>query len=405
MDVNDANQNMDEGEEENLTITEPEFDVIDLSEFGIQVATDINDRGDIAGGRFFWEQSSQNLFELDFTARALNNSGQVVGGNKYWDLTRGSITIEGISGEGVVFSSVQAYDINDYGDVVGEVDSCYRDSSWDDVPEDYCDYDFWSMQWNNDHGNIKEMEWFSTAISNNNKKDIASIAYTFPPHDINISLGDFGPYEQYGYGEPNSINESGVVVGWINKQVNSQLKSNINTNYGDHFQKDLSLGNKLLRLTNTTGSYSVEHVVEMLKNETLSSDGILGASNFKLRNVEDQNSRMGWNLSEQKNIVEAALSTDFYSEAFIWDIQSGIKSLGNLGGSWSVAFDVNDHGQVVGYSDIGNGEYRAFYWDQENGMIELPSGESNSIARAINNHGQIVGYNDGPVMWEVIMDD
>jgi probable HAF family extracellular repeat protein len=56
---------------------------------------------------------------------------------------------------------------------------------------------------------------------------------------------------------------------------------------------------------------------------------------------------------------------------------------------------------VVGYSSIGNGEHRAFYWDKENGMIELPTNGGNSIARAINNNGQIVGSNNGPVMWEV----
>jgi probable HAF family extracellular repeat protein len=68
---------------------------------------------------------------------------------------------------------------------------------------------------------------------------------------------------------------------------------------------------------------------------------------------------------------------------------------------------VNDLGQVIGYSSIGNSESRAFFWDEENGMIELPTLGGNSLARAINNESEIVGYsydesgNFFPVKWKV----
>ncbi|MFU8813631.1 MAG: DUF3466 family protein, partial [Balneolaceae bacterium] len=71
------------------------------------------------------------------------------------------------------------------------------------------------------------------------------------------------------------------------------------------------------------------------------------------------------------------------------------------------AWDINDQGQVVGYSDIGDNQHRAFYWDDEAGMVELPTYGGNSYARAINNKGQIVGYsyddagNFFPVQWTV----
>ncbi len=397
--VNNQGENLNE--EINYTLTEPVVEVVDLSDFGLKNATDINDRGDIVGGFHYWEQSSQSLMELDFLARALNNKGQVVGGNKFWDSTSGSTTIKGLDYMGVVSSSVLVFDINDDGDVVGEVDTCTAYDHWGDIPDDYCEYDFFSMQWNTETRTTKEMEWFSTAISNNNKNDIASIAYMLPPHDIHVSIGNFGTYEEFGHGEPNSINDSGVVVGWITKKDDSQSNLIVNSENGEKLQSDLSLGSKLLRLTKSTGSYSVDHVVEMLRNGTFAREGNLDISNFKLGNVNQEGMRGNWSISEQDSILEAAKSASFSSKAFIWDVQGGLQSLGTLGGEWSTAFDINNKGQVVGYSDIGNGEYRAFYWDQKNGMIELPSDGKNSIARAINNHGQIVGYNDGPVMWEI----
>lgn len=397
--VNNQRENLNE--ESNLTLTEPVVDVVDLSKFGLKEATDINDRGDIVGGYHYWEQSSQSLFELNFLTRALNNKGQVVGGNKFWDAATGSTTIEGLDYMGVVSSSVLVFDINDDGNVVGEVDTCTAYEHWGDISDDYCEYDFFSMQWNAEVRTTREMEWFSTAVANNNKNDIASIAYLMPPHDIYVSTGSFGPFEDFGFGEPNAINDSGTVVGWITEKDNSQSSLIVNSENGEKLKSDLSLGSKLLRLTKSTGSYSIDHVVEMLKNGTLAKAGEAGISNIKLSEFESGNLRGNWSIAKQDSIFEAAMSASFSSKAFIWDAQTGIQSLGTLGGEWSTAFDINNKGQVVGYSDIGNGEYRAFYWDQINGMIELPSDGNNSIARAINNHGQIVGYKDGPVMWEI----
>jgi len=66
--------------------------------------------------------------------------------------------------------------------------------------------------------------------------------------------------------------------------------------------------------------------------------------------------------------------------------------LGTLGGVSSVAYGINNKGQIVGYSDLSNGATRAFLY--ENGkMKNLGSLANNtSVARAINNGGQVVGY-------------
>ena len=45
-----------------------------------------------------------------------------------------------------------------------------------------------------------------------------------------------------------------------------------------------------------------------------------------------------------------------------------LTDLGTLGGHLSVAKDINDSAQIVGYSINSNGQRRAFVWNPDNGM-------------------------------------
>lgn len=83
--------------------------------------------------------------------------------------------------------------------------------------------------------------------------------------------------------------------------------------------------------------------------------------------------------------------------AFLW--QNGIaSSLGSLGGSYRVAYGINDLGRVVGYSEtvqIGYPDH-AFLWHSGvSGGVMWDLGTlgsyENSCAYAINNAGQVVG--------------
>jgi probable HAF family extracellular repeat protein len=79
-----------------------------------------------------------------------------------------------------------------------------------------------------------------------------------------------------------------------------------------------------------------------------------------------------------------------------------IQTLGNLGGGGTVAFGVNNRGDVVGYSHTANGEIRGFLW-QAGTMINagatIPG--FGSALWAINEKGLAVGTSNGEQMrWQ-----
>ena len=83
-----------------------------------------------------------------------------------------------------------------------------------------------------------------------------------------------------------------------------------------------------------------------------------------------------------------------------------IIDLGTLGGNDSIAYGINNSGQVVGFSQNAPTESpdsQAFLW-KEGTMNALPyfgGHNSNSNALDINNFGQVVGYsNEEAVLWQ-----
>jgi probable HAF family extracellular repeat protein len=77
-----------------------------------------------------------------------------------------------------------------------------------------------------------------------------------------------------------------------------------------------------------------------------------------------------------------------------------IIDLGSLGGENTIAFDLNDHEQVVGMSQSVEGAYRPFIW-QNGVMKDLGGPEAECVAAAINNRGHVVGSCNGiPMLWK-----
>ena len=84
--------------------------------------------------------------------------------------------------------------------------------------------------------------------------------------------------------------------------------------------------------------------------------------------------------------------------AILWTAKDGVRDLGALpGGNYSSAYDINDRGQIVGYSRNGTGEsglFHASMWTRDGAITDLglfPNHRS-SIAYGINEQSQVVGY-------------
>ena len=98
----------------------------------------------------------------------------------------------------------------------------------------------------------------------------------------------------------------------------------------------------------------------------------------------------------------------YYRHAVLWE-GGTMQELGTLGGNDSVAYGMNDVGQVVGNAYLASGSSHAFLW-QNGSMIDLGAvGGMSSFAYAINNSGVIAGYADfrstgtHAVLWEPII--
>lgn len=381
------------------------FEVVDLkSEHNMVVAWDINDHGQIVGGNSFLDERSGVTSMGNIAARALNNQGRVVGSNgsqaAYWDAGNGvvNLSLEGDMSE--------ASDINDSGQIVGEV--MYETLLYeDDEYGDEYDYDLNAFVWssNDDWQTIGNDGW-ATGINNNSLAvgtdySVTNRGFIWDEQEGMRSLGTFSGYSS---ARPNAINNNDQVVGSVLVAQNgggNMIVSSRSAN--EELSKTIDEIERAFKKAQAGGTYHYAHVMEMVQNSTFEREA------FPWKN--ELNGRLSVELPQLNQIMQGKIASvalsNSRSEAFLWNETEGMMNLGTLGGNWSTAWDVNDHGQVVGYSDIGDSQHRAFYWDEEHGMIELPGLGGNSLARAMNNEGQIVGYSydsDGnfyPVLWNL----
>jgi probable HAF family extracellular repeat protein len=85
------------------------------------------------------------------------------------------------------------------------------------------------------------------------------------------------------------------------------------------------------------------------------------------------------------------------AHALLWQNGQTIN-LGNLGAqAWNTPVSLNNHGQVVGFANNTASNAQAFLWTQEKQMQPLPfiDDDNSSVAYDINESGQIVGISDG----------
>ena len=135
------------------------------------------------------------------------------------------------------------------------------------------------------------------------------------------------------------------------------------------------------------------------------SDGVAAQVNDKGQVVGASGTCGSFNPNTGLYLVE--------NHALLWE--NGVATdLGNLGGEGGLAGNhacaLNNHGQVVGHSDLPNdASFHGFLWTRETGMKDLGtlSGDFASLALGINDGGVVVGASIGPafstfraVLWE-----
>jgi probable HAF family extracellular repeat protein len=123
------------------------------------------------------------------------------------------------------------------------------------------------------------------------------------------------------------------------------------------------------------------------ENGKVTDLGTLGGKESEAHDVNDRGQVVGWSYPKKGA-----------HHAFLW--QDGkMRDLGTLGGEESEASDLNDRGQVVGHAETAKKENsdqieHAFLW-QDGRMRDLGTlGGEESGASDINNRGQIVGWSD-----------
>jgi probable HAF family extracellular repeat protein len=86
------------------------------------------------------------------------------------------------------------------------------------------------------------------------------------------------------------------------------------------------------------------------------------------------------------------------NHALLWEKDGSVHDLGNLGGTGAIAGNhacaLNNHGQVVGHSELpNNATFHGFLWTKKTGMRDLHTlpRDSMSLALGINDGGEVVG--------------
>jgi len=217
----------------------------------------------------------------------------------------------------------------------------------------------------------------------------ASLFHAFVwENDVMRDLGTLGGL----YSQGEAINARGSVAG-------------ISTTAAGDFHAFLSVGGLLRDVDGRAGRYSEAHAInasDVLAGvmETTLNAGVYHA--FILdNNVMRDLGTLGGSYSEARainaagQVVGSSSSRPGTAEpqhAFLW-VNGQFIDLGTLPeGRWSIAFGINDNGQIVGTAETAEGSFAAVTWNQGPAVrLQGLSGGFQSDASAINAIGQIVG--------------
>ena len=161
----------------------------------------------------------------------------------------------------------------------------------------------------------------------------------------NGGITDLGTLPSGGYeSEANAVNSRGQVVG---AALNAVIDAN-----------SMASGTYWFGIP-----YSYQTRAFLWEKGVMRDLGTLGTgTDAQAILINEAGQVVGWSYVSSNPspfCVAGFLTTD----SFIWDRRDGMKDLGSLGGTCTLATDLNNHGQVVGASNLaGDEKQHAFRW-------------------------------------------
>ncbi len=209
----------------------------------------------------------------------------------------------------------------------------------------------------------------------------------FSAEYIFTDLGNFGVQ----FSQAFNINNSGEVVGYSVKLGNYQNAFLYNTlglqNLGSlSGPNGLSYGNSINNSSQVVGESSSLpdgnlHAF-LYSNGSMQDLGTLGGASSGAYDINNNGQVVGYS------------GTNVGAHAFLYS-NGSMQDLGTLGGFTSRATGINDNGQIAGFSSITNSTTEHAFLYSNGVMQDLVTtnfGSSFSRATNINNAGQVIGY-------------
>jgi uncharacterized membrane protein len=204
-----------------------------------------------------------------------------------------------------------------------------------------------------------------------------------------ISVVDAG----FGVSHPTAINNVGTIAGQADGDLQATLRERDGEVIKLGVQGDVfTMTNSGLLAVTVFVNADVQHCARWSRKQglTVLTEG-LGTPIQCL----------AWGINSRGEVVGAIHDSPTSNGAYFWDAEGRAVRLPDLAGTDRAdAYDINEHGEVVGVALFGSGpsSARGFRWTEESGLslLPLPDGATASSAAAINKRGDVAGSVSGP---------